>query len=65
MGYDYYKGECAKCGSKILVEFVLSGLSHHQLIAVTSTQCLGLIAERFKTEKPEAARDIEEWMKIR
>jgi hypothetical protein len=53
--------ECNKCKRKILVELPLIGVPHHTDVQVTCADCL-VVSDVFKTEYPEEAKQIEEWL---
>lgn len=62
--YTYYKKKCSKCGRKILVEIVLIGTNHNADIIATCAECLKKesLPKEFVSERPEIAKDIEEWI---
>ena len=63
MDYCYEKTKCKKCGRKILVEMGLFGVAHHTMVTATCGACLSEIDEAFRQKHPEAAKDIENWIK--
>lgn len=53
--------ECGKCKRKILVEMPLIGVPHHTGVQVTCGDCL-VLADSFRNEYPEQAKQVEEWL---
>lgn len=63
-GYEHHKEKCSQCGRRILVQIVLDGSSHNMNVSVVCAECLKKIGVNgeFKKERPEEAKDIEEWL---
>jgi len=62
--YTYHKLACTKCGRKIIVEVLLIGVDHTASITAVCAECLKKgVNKEFAEKNPEAAKDIEEWIK--
>lgn len=62
--YEYHKEKCPRCGRKILVQIVLDGSNHNASVSVICAECLAKtgVGKQFKEERPEATKDIENWL---
>ena len=61
MGHIYYKCECSRCGRKILVEQVCFGTVHNTIPQVTCAECVHIVPA-YRSQFPECAKDIEDWV---
>lgn len=60
--YLYHKLECDTCKRKILVEMIMFGVAHHRRVIVTCAKCVGPLESEYVDGRPEAAKDIKEWL---
>jgi len=51
---------CRKCGRKILVEILLTGVSHNGQVGAICGACLE-VSEPFSQNHPDIARRLREW----
>jgi hypothetical protein len=60
--YEYHKLKCRKCHRKILVQVILTGVSHNLGVYATCAECVGTVDANFRESNPQAADDVQKWL---